>query len=165
MEDNIDYIHNDKTCSTLQELLDLLCDEYKLDRISIRRVYYANCSRGKFLSNEMIIELNRALSEYDDYYIKAIYHEFRHYWQLKKYPAVYNWWLRDNGDFYEELTKMKNEKGKQLSHILCELELDAELFGNTCGKSNREDLLKNFNIETADICEYKRKAENLVSEN
>lgn len=162
MENDIDYIHNGKHCSTLQDLLNVLCDEYKLNRISMRWDSYAKCSRGRFLSNEMIIELNRALSEYDDYYINAIYHEFRHYWQMKKYPDVYDWWLREHGDFYEELTGMKNKKGKQLSHLICELEKDAQEFGKSLGKNNHEDLLEKFDIKTADICKYRQQVEDLL---
>lgn len=167
MANNTYYINNYKEYSELQKLLNLLCDEYGVDRISIKLRFREDFSKGRFLSDEKQIELNQAfmVDGYFSYsYIEVLYHEFRHYWQMKKYPDVYNWWLRKHGDFYKKLTKMHN-KGKQLSHILCELELDAELFANTRGKSNREDLLKNFNIETADICEYKRKAENLVSEN
>lgn len=161
----MDYIHNGKRCSILQDLLDVLCDEYKLTRIRIIYKVIPVCYPGKFLSDELAIEINRVYGSYDDFYIKVVYHEFRHYWQMKKYPDVYNWWLREHGDFYEELTKIKNKEGKQLSHIICELEEDAQEFGDSHGKSNCEDLLKKFDIKTADICKYRRQVQDLLKNN
>lgn len=36
MGNDINYIHNGKYCLTMQDLLNVLCDEYGLDRISIK---------------------------------------------------------------------------------------------------------------------------------
>lgn len=162
MENNIDYMHNGKHYSTLQDLLDILCDEYKLTRICIICKVIPVAYPGKFLSDELAIEINRVYGSYDDRFIEVVYHKFRHYWQMKKYPDVYNWWLREHGDFYEELTRMKNMKGKQLSHLICELEKDAQEFGESRGKKNHEDLLEKFDIKTADICKYRQEVQNLL---
>ena len=83
MENSMDYIHNGKRCSILQDLLDVLCYEYKLTRIRIIYKVIPVCYPGKFLSDELAIEINRVYGSYDDFYIKVVYHEFRHYWQMK----------------------------------------------------------------------------------
>lgn len=168
MENNIDYMHNGKHCLTMQDLLNVLCDEYGLDRISINLKFRGDFSKGRFFSDEKQIELNQAFmvdGHFSYSHIEVVYHEFRHYWQMKKYPDVYNWWLREHGDFYEELTNMKNKEGKQLSHIICELEKDAQEFGKSYGKRNCEDLLKKFDIKTADICKYRRQVQTLLKNN
>ena len=164
MANNTYYINNYKEYSELQKLLNLLCDEYGVDRISIKLRFREDFSKGRFLSDEKQIELNQAfmVDGYFSYsYIEVLYHEFRHYWQMEKYPDVYNWWLREHGDFYEDLTKMKNKEGKQLSHIICELEEDAQEFGESHGKRNREDLLEKFDIKTADICKYRQEIQDI----
>lgn len=132
--------HKGRKYYELQELLDILCEEYNLDKIQFKYIKEPILSKGRFSSTENAIYLNIIPGYEKCDYIPVIYHEFRHYWQYLKYYDVYKWWLYDNQDLYQEIDK----SGNKLCYRICELELDADTFSKSYGEKNQEKILKEF---------------------
>ena len=122
-----------------------LCEFYHLPLINLKiddNKLLGLTGVALFKSDENTIYLNKFCLKGS--YDKKVSHEFRHYWQREHYPSVYNWWLVEHKNLYETMKKTADEYHVQLSHKHCPLELDAILFGNENGNSDREDLLIQF---------------------
>lgn len=158
---NVSEIIKSDRYDELSQLLSSLCNKYKLKEIKIdvevQNETEKMLSKGYFSVEKNAIIMNPVF--FYSFNEKTIYHEFRHYWQFEKYKEVYLWWLEENKSFYEELLKKKDVNGKQLAYIICELELDADEFGNSYGVMDKEELLKNF---SPNIDEYKKRVFELL---
>ena len=120
-----------------QDILDSLCEQYGLDPIEVRfdHSLLTNQNAGgqyDFYKNRIII----SEKEDPDLFKEILFHEFRHYYQYIHHKDVLIWWMRSRS-FYEKFYFTK----------LCSIEEDARVFGETLGKSNRQDLLDFYNIE------------------
>lgn len=125
-----------KTYDSLEKLLENLCEHYNIPRIKIEYIEEISLSKGRLKYNASVIYLNKIPPRYEEDFIPVIYHEFRHAWQKVHYPEIYKWWLKDNKDFYNEIGQNR--------YLICELEIDAKIFGDSCGEKNREEVFSNF---------------------
>lgn len=67
---------------------------------------------------------------------EILFHEFRHYWQSKKYKDIFIWWTMTAGPIYKQYYNTK----------FCSIEEDARVFGKSLGRKNRIDLLEFYDI-------------------
>lgn len=69
--------------------------------------------------------------------IRIIYHEFRHYWQLKYHTNIFLWWLCENKDLYYRYYHLS----------ICTIETDADIFSKTFGLNNGDFLFHRYDIQ------------------
>lgn len=120
-----------------QNILDDLCEKESLEPISVifdKNMLSPKNNIGEYNHIKQIIIINNEQEKNID---KILYHEFRHYWQFKKYTNLYMWWMYRWQKVYD----------KYYYTDFCSLEADARIFGDTLGKQNKEYLLKMFSIE------------------
>lgn len=125
------------------ELLQTLCDKFKLDYIEARAEEFHGLDMlrpSKFCSDNNYIAINKLfLKEYHQYTL----HEFRHYWQRETYPEVFKWWLNKHKGLYEDFQVARDEHDQRLSYLYCPLEKDAIAFQLSNGKKGCEEELIN----------------------
>ena len=127
-----------------QQILNDLCAEYNL--VPIEVIFDAEKltkkeSGGQYnwhLGDYGTIVIDPSLEQEGIDLLEVLFHEFRHYWQRMYFPDIFFWWCCESNGLYK----------KYYNTILCSIEEDARVFGETRGASNRCDLLEMYDVET-----------------
>lgn len=133
-----EYLDNcsKKTYNSPEKLLENLCEHYNVPSIKIEYISEISLSKGRLAYDASVMYLNSVPVLDEEDFIPVVHHEFRHAWQKKYYPEIYKWWLKTNYDFYSKIGQYKYQ--------VCELEIDAKAFGDSCGENTCEDVFDNF---------------------